>query len=310
MENFLEMLSQETMAASALFEKAAQVEKLQILRGNIPKVETLFQVIGVLDASLLVNHFLEEEEYEDFDSEKRPEPALLNLSLFWLGLVYRDLENSKASFHTFKWVAKRMVKSNQGRANPLEPFQETLLLKILVGLCISAAHFKSWETAIDTGLKLITIFESKISNGVDLDLQEYFSILMIVAEAGKAFHEESCSAFAFRKALELFEMEKRLPENSLLVIISNFMPSELKGSSHCKELVQLNLCLQLVYSNENANGDSFLSLKYARSALEHYLLSEDNSNSMIQEQELLFLQGRMLYKSALSLAGKSRKSNP
>jgi hypothetical protein len=61
--------------------------------------------------------------------------------------------------------------------------------------------------------------------------------------------------------------------------------------------------LQLIEANESASGDAALSLKYARSALEHYSLSQAGPNNTLQESKLQFLCGRLIYKYILYLAG-------
>ncbi|KAJ3305972.1 hypothetical protein HDV03_000814 [Kappamyces sp. JEL0829] len=286
------------------------------------KLKYLFSTLKVLDPSetitpRIINYNVEtDEELDDFLPRSRlssPDAAIYRVVVLCslaLGKAFNEAGNSKLGVHILRLagtIQERVIRTTNKQAS-----DELISKRLYSSILSTALHVGEFDLAIETGTKIAARYEASLADyltfddpSVSFDVPDYYHTLTLLAEAGEKSSQPKTTVYACTKMLELFSVERRLlkdPQASILDLIS--VPSSIKDCQDCRELLQQNLCLQLVQSNEMAHGDAFVSLSYARSALEHFaLIRSADQNKDIQEHSLQFMLGRLLYQAALSLAG-------
>ena len=233
---------------------------------------------------------------------------ILILAVFVLGKTFSKAGNDKLALHMISLATMLQERINR-TASRIE--SDDTIIKMMYGhLAKLALGLRHFEQAIEAGTKVIMRLDIKLAEVLggemdieSFDLDEYFTNLMVLAEAAES-GEDYCSAvFAYRNAAELFKLEKRLLSGNQSLLDFITVPEQ-SSSKYQKEVCQLNLCLKLINAVELSDGDAMLSLINARSALEHFALIGDvGERGDIKESQLQFLLGRCIYKAVLALAG-------
>jgi hypothetical protein len=149
-----------------------------------------------------------------------------------------------------------------------------------------------------------------------VDIGKHFEDLLMLAEVSKNIGDYGTVAYAFKQAIEMFEIEKRIGAVGTLVrkidigLAANFLSFP---GNWPKDKIIMELCLAQVVSNEMSMGDPRVSYKFAHRALEcfHLLHMSKDEKDLEKESSLQFLVARMIYGYALYLAGgKKIASSP
>jgi tetratricopeptide (TPR) repeat protein len=243
---------------------------------------------------------------------------ILTLAVFALGKTFRKAGNDKLALHMFNLAA--VLQEKVGRSSSRIEIDKVIIRLIFGHAANLALILGYYEQAIESGTKVVMRLDvqlSEVLNGnqpvESFDFDEYYTNLMVLAEAAERGQDYCSAVFAYRNAVELFEMEKKLlgDYGCLLEFIDISEASDGHGDGHGnvrsdskyqKEILRLGLCLKLINVVNLSDGDAMLALGTARSALAHFALIVDEQN-VIKESHLKFLLGRSLYKAALSLAG-------
>lgn len=294
------------------------------------KLKYLLAALQVLDPServtpLILEHTLGSEEDSDFENKLNeflpknrlsgPQASLyriITICTLALGKAFTEAGNSKLGLHMVTLAAtfqERVI-----RTAPRAQSDENVTRLLYSTITHFGLKLNDYEQSIEAGTKLISRWDVILADILDgqkvveeFDVAEYYSTLMLLANAGEKCGNYQCSVYACSKALELFSNQRKVLKDggNLLDFIS--FDEKLKACPSAAEIIQQNLCLRLIKANEAGNGDAFISLDASRSALEHFDLVHGSSKDFnpVTETLLQFLLGRMIYKSSLSLAGNT-----
>ena len=285
------------------------------------KLKYLIAALSTLDPSeritpLIMEHTLEsDDDFENKMAEFLPKQRLtgpqasiyriITVCTLALGIAFQEAGNTKLGFHMISLASTIQERVNRTSSRAVT---DEYVIRILYSKQTELGiQLEEYDQAIEAGTKLVTRWDVVLSQLLDnevsveeFDFQDYFRSLSLLADAGEASKKYESTVYALQKVMHIFSVEKRLV--NALVSPLDFIAKQ--GDQ--AEIFQKETCLRLIQANEYANGDPFISLKSARSALEHLSLVKSPANDSQNEEILLkFLLARIVYKAALSLAGNS-----
>jgi hypothetical protein len=300
------------------------------------QVKLLMKVLSLIDVKdrvtpLLLDHPEEDkEELEEmlqralFKSKLSSNEAFVSrmiaLNALHLGIAFAEMGNKQIGLHML--LVAISIHERLIRMTPRTPSDERISYVMYEKVMRVGNSVQQYDVVVDYGSKLVHKLEIALtsalenqtallvnfdSSAVQFDFAKHFENLMILVAASRERGQVSTTTYAIEQAIDLFGIEKRFGvEGSILKFLSQAdKNSELEQipKSDDKEEILLYLCLELIKANDTMNGDPLLSLKFSRSALEHFALSELQSQKPNLESEMQFLCGTHIYKYALYLAG-------
>ncbi|KAI8894617.1 hypothetical protein BC833DRAFT_604250 [Globomyces pollinis-pini] len=305
------------------------------------KMTFLMAAFSLLDPSghfrpLVLDHPIAEYDYEDSIEPFFPEGRLsssqgsvyrlIALTVFALGIIFGEIGNNKVGFHMLVLSSKILERVlRTGRVVDTDVNSDRKLsLSLYDQITRMALKIDSLTQAVEYGTKLVSRRELEVTEQLavltgdedstadieikpeDVQLDLFYDSLMLLTEGAEKSEQYRIALDAQMKALELFNIERRISkEHSIMKFIMK-QDVDVNILNHENQVLQMKLCLNVVSENEKISGDSLISLKYARFAMEHFSLIQGNGDfDLIPEYQLQFLTGVCLYKYALFLAGGS-----
>ncbi|KAJ2992560.1 hypothetical protein HDV02_002991 [Globomyces sp. JEL0801] len=285
---------------------------------------------------LVLDHPIAEYDYEDSIEPFFPEGRLsssqgsvyrlIALTVFALGIIFGEIGNNKVGFHMLVLSSKILERVlRTGRVVDTDVNSDRKLsLSLYDQITRMALKIDSLTQAVEYGTKLVSRRELEVTEQLavltgdedstadieikpeDVQLDLFYDSLMLLTEGAEKSEQYRIALDAQMKALELFNIERRISkEHSIMKFIMK-QDVDVNILNHENQVLQMKLCLNVVSENEKISGDSLISLKYARFAMEHFSLIQGNGDfDLIPEYQLQFLTGVCLYKYALFLAGGS-----